>query len=285
MEKSLVFFVDGKTFHGGFADRLKGAVSMFCYSLCNKIDFRIYYKYPFELSDYLIPNQYNWTLKDGELSFNFFQTRLVNLVGDGSERRLTKLKTKKQIHAYANRDIVDQLNNHYKTSYTWGKLFSTLFKPTADLQKRINDCLLIINGEYICAVFRFQNLLDDFQEYDYQPLKTEEQSVLIEKCTKALLDLQTKSDTKNMLVTSDSSSFLQIVSELNNVFAFPHRVVHIDSVEGAEKRVYQKSFVDFYLLSGGKKIYSIGTKAMYKSEFPLYAAKVNDIEFERILIE
>jgi hypothetical protein len=264
---------------------MKGIVSVFHYCLCNNIDFRIYYKYPFELSDYLIPNQYDWTLKEGELGFNFFQTRFVNLIGDGSEKRLVKLQTKKQIHVYANRDIVNQLNNHYKTSYTWGKLFSILFKPTEELQKRINDCLSMINGEYICAVFRFQNLLGDFQEYNYQPLKAEEQSVLIENCTKALLDLQTKSDIKNVLVTSDSSKFLQTVAELDNIFAFPNKVVHIDSVKGAGKEVYQKSFVDFYLLSHGKKIYSIGTKAMYKSEFPLYAGKLNDIEFERILVE
>ena len=38
------------------------------------------------------------------------------------------------------------------------------------------------------------------------------------------------------------------------------------------------------MLSGSSKVYSLYTEEMYKSEFPMYAAKVEDIPFERIAL-
>ena len=200
-------------------------------------------------------------------------------------KRLLNFKSKKQVQAFFNLDFVSELNDIFKTSYTWGELFKKLFKPAEKLQKEIDKHLEIIKGEYICAVFRFQNLFGDFQEYEYQPLNESEQNILIEKCSKALLELQKKEDCKKILVTSDSEKFLTFIANVENVFAFPAKVVHIDCVENEQDSVYMKSFLDFYLLSQGQKVFCVGTKEMYPSEFPMYAAKINNIPFERILIE
>ncbi len=44
-----------------------------------------------------------------------------------------------------------------------------------------------------------------------------------------------------------------------------------------------KPFIDFfYLISEAQKVFSIKNKDMYPSGFPQYAAKVNNIPFERI---
>ena len=48
---------------------------------------------------------------------------------------------------------------------------------------------------------------------------------------------------------------------------------------------YLNSFVDFYMLADSRRIFSLGTDEMYPTQFPMYAAKVNDIPFERILLE
>jgi hypothetical protein len=60
--------------------------------------------------------------------------------------------------------------------------------------------------------------------------------------------------------------------------------VHIGCTADADHNTYMNSFVDFYMLANSKKIFSLGTKEMYPTEFPLYAAKVNEIPFERILL-
>ena len=59
---------------------------------------------------------------------------------------------------------------------------------------------------------------------------------------------------------------------------------HVDTQSNAPLEQYSKSFVDFYLLSDAEKIYSVGTKEMYDSDFPRYAAKLNERPFERIVL-
>ena len=284
-EQTLIFFTEEGKWHGGFCDRMKGIVSLFHFCLCKNIKFKINYEFPFCLSGFLQPNEYDWIINRNEISFHRQEAKYMNLIGDQSLKRLKNLKSQKQIHALANRDVVSLLNSEYATDYTWGELFKKLFKPIEKLQNAIDEHIKIINGNYICAVFRFQNLLDDFQEYKYQPLKEIEQTGLIEKCKKAVLTLRNKETIKKILVTSDSTKFLNAVLDLENVFAFPSKVVHIDCVENEDNNVYMKSFLDFYLLLESEKIFSIGADKMYDSDFPRYAAKVNNIPFERILIK
>ena len=282
-EQAIIFFTEKGKWHGGFCDRMKGIVSLFHYCLCKNIAFKINYEFPFNLAEFLQSNESEWMINKSEISFHREEAKLMNLIGDQSLKRLKNLKVKKQIHAFANRDIVSSLNLEYGTNYTWGELFKKLFQPTVELQKIIDLHIEIIGGEYVCAVFRFQNLLGDFEEYNYKSLPNNEKQILIEKCKHAVVDLQ-KHENGNILVTSDSELFLKELIGLKNVFAFPSKIVHIDSVIGESRNVYMKSFLDFYLLTKGIKIFAMGTKQMYKSDFPNYAAKVNNIPFERILI-
>ncbi len=281
-----IIIFDGLFFHGGLTDRFKGIISTFHYCLYNNINFRIKHIYPFDITEYLVPNKYNWKICHADkISYHLFETKFVNLIGDMSIKRLVNLSKKKQIHCYANRNIIDSLSTFYNTNFDWGTLFKMLFKPSEKLEKMIQKQKSQIKGEYICAVFRFQQLLGDFNEYNYTELDNTEKTILIDKCKKSIIKLQDASDCKNILITSDSITFLQNVSEMNSIYTFPAKVVHIDTTEGETHDVYMKSFLDFYMLSEGKKIYSIGTDIMYKTEFPLYASKLNNIPFERILIE
>jgi hypothetical protein len=283
--QQIIFLVDGKFYHGGFCDRLKGCISLFHYSLAKGIPFKIVYNYPFQLKDYLLPNEYDWLLNEEAVSDNFFDVRYMNLVGDGSAKRLIRLNTTKEIQCYANRDIVDELNMVYGANYRWGQLFKQLFKPTEKLAHLIKQHKTIIGGEYICAVYRFQNLLGDFPEYDFPELNDCEKEKLFDKMIQSIHQLLKKHRGKKLLVTSDSNLFLKKAGKISGVYTLQGKVVHIDTTVGENKDVYMKSFLDFYMLSEGEKIYSIGTDEMYKTEFPLYASKLNNIPFERILID
>ena len=59
------------------ADRFKGAVSAYAYCKQRNIDFRIRYVFPFELSDYLYPSQYDWRLKKNEYTECIWQRYLI----------------------------------------------------------------------------------------------------------------------------------------------------------------------------------------------------------------
>ena len=67
---------------------------------------------------------------------------------------------------------------------------------------------------------------------------------------------------------------------MEGVHIIPGKLVHIDGqkngVPADSYEIYLKSFLDFYVLSEARKIYRVGTSFMYPSEFPVYAALVDD---------
>lgn len=281
----MVFMVDDSRFYsGGLADRFKGAVSAFAWCLCNDVDFRIRYTFPFELSDYLLPSDYEWRMADGEFSRNVWDSKVLYARGEHG-RRLVNLDTHKQIHYYGNMDVLHVINEYYQKDYKWGELFNRLFHPGEALQKKVDEIKAGIGSSYISAVFRFQNLLGDFEEYHFKSEEDQaKKEAVISRCLDGIRELQKQNEGIPVLVTSDSVTFLQRASTLEGVHTIPGRVVHVGTKGGENYDTYLKSFVDFYMLAGSKKVFGLATPEMYKSEFPLYAAKVNDVPFERIAL-
>lgn len=293
-EKPLyIAMVDGETFHGGMCDRFKGIISLYAYCKYRGLPFRIKYTYPFRLEDYLSPSTYDWTIKKGEYTDNPFYSRILYMRGEHLASRLLHLKTRKQIHFYTNRDCLTHINRAYATEgnppFEWGELYRELFKPGQVLQERLEVIKKELGENYYAAVFRFQNLLGDFQEYHYKSMEDQdEKEQLIGKCLQALKTLQAAHGNQALLVTSDSVTFLKRAVQLEGVHIISGTLVHIDgqknSVLENSYEVYLKSFLDFYALSGARKIYRVGTSYMYPSEFPVYAAKIHNVPFESMIV-
>lgn len=293
-EKPLyIAMVDGETFHGGMCDRFKGIISLYAYCKYRGLPFRIKYTYPFHLEDYLSPSTYDWTIKKGEYTDNPFYSRILYMRGEHLASRLLHLKTRKQIHFYTNRDCLTHINRAYATEgnppFEWGELYRELFKPGQVLQERLEVIKKELGENYYAAVFRFQNLLGDFQEYHYKSMEDQdEKEQLIGKCLQALKILQAAHGNQALLVTSDSVTFLKRAVQLEGVHIISGTLVHIDGQKNLAPEnsyeVYLKSFLDFYALSGAQKIYRVGTSYMYPSEFPVYAAKIHNVPFESIII-
>lgn len=282
----LISVVDDRRKTKGLTDRFKGIVSVYALAKAQGVPFRCVFNHPMELTDFLVPNVYDWIPKPSELSESVWDIRFRIMSKQPPLSRLTKLfPLKKQVYIYAKVDYLDKINKKYNTSYQWGTLFNELFKPASILEERLQMHVSEIgNTKYIACVFRFQALLGDFKEYHFKPLPAAEQQQLLERNLRALRQITEQSKVP-VLVTSDSATFLSAVSNLSNVYVIPGKVVHIDNVAGAENEVYMKSFLDFLMLSRAQHIYSIGTANMYRTDFPAYAAKINNIPFERILVE
>lgn len=289
-KQMLVMMVDGRHYHGGMCDRFKGIVSSYAYCKQRGIDFRINYTYPFPLTDYLIPAEYDWTLREGDMSNCIWDSRIMYYRSEYG-KRLLRLKTGKQIHYYGNTDFLELLNETGGTSYRWGELFKELFRPTELLSSNLNRLHESIGGPYNAAVFRFQNLLGDFPEYKFKPLETEEERrSLIEKCLNAIRDIISRHpDGMPLLVTSDSRSFLEKAAGIKEVFIIPGSLIHMDGGNNTDSQTksasFLKSFLDFFMISEASHVSCIMTGKMYNTQFPAYAAKVNDVPFERIKIE
>jgi hypothetical protein len=280
---TLVVMIDGKVRHGGLADRLKGIVSIYDYAMKHDYDFRIFHNFPFELSDYLEPNLYDWRINVNELSFNsqhaqpFFIESLGYFKEGITQKRVLDryiINDRRQYHIYTNIDLC-------KDQYSLR--FDELFKPSLKLQNSIENYSKQFSRSYIAMVFRFQQLLGDFEEGNYPILAFSDQLNLMEKCKNKIKSIQQQlPNGQKVLVTSDSQKFLASLEGIKDIYTIPGEVVHIDYTDNATEDVYIKSFIDLFMLSRASTIFLLSTGQMYKSDFARCASLVKQANYYEI---
>lgn len=286
-----IFVVDGELNHGGLSDRFNGIISTYAICKAQNIPFRIKWHYPFQLEDYIIPNQYDWILKSNETYILNRTSKIVITLNDPKAKILFHLSKNKQNHVYTNMNLLARIEQKLERHYEWYQLFQELFKPNKKLEQLLAEHTKRIGESYIGIVFRFQQLLGDFNEGTYPTLPIEKRQLLIRKCINTVKQIKERYKEYNILVTSDSISFLNIVKQEDKVFIIPGKVVHITFSQNEDYDVYMKSFVDFFMLSKAQKVFSIITSEMiidghlFITSFPEYAAKAGNTQFERIYIK
>lgn len=279
-KKTIVFMVDGRSVHGGLADRLKGIVSAYGFSKKFNTDFKIHYVFPFKLEDYLIPNEVNWCISENELFYDLSKSRPITV----NNHRLPpffhgiyvfrKLRGVNQLHLYGNSTFY---YNHFS------EYFNQLFQPSEQLQRDIDYHLRRLSKNYISVTFRFQQLLGDFIEKPhYIVLPKEQKERLIIDSSAIVEQLHLQYPGKTILVTSDSISFLNRIKELDFVYVNDGNVVHMDYTSGASFATYEKSFLDFYLIANAKTIHFAYNDLMYHSGFAALAARVYNHPYKEI---
>lgn len=291
-EKEVVFMVDGLLNHGGLSDRFNGIISTYAICKFKQYPFRISWTFPFHLDDYLNPRDYDWSIDESshEVVKNH-STKALVVLNDPNGRGLLNLNLRRQTHVYANMNLLSVINRKYHTEYKWHELFQELFKPAAGIEQQLKIHTERIGTDYIGIVFRFQQLLGDFKEGSYPTLNQTERKKLIEKCLNAVSTIRKRHTNDAVLVTSDSKTFLENVERLDKCYIIPGEIVHIMFTHDASYNTYMKSFIDFFMLSRAKKVYSVVTSEMtidghlFFTTFPEYAAKSNNIPFERIIIK
>ena len=155
---------------------------------------------------------------------------------------------------------------------TYREDFNKLFKPCKRLQHEIDTNLENIGCPYIAVVTRFQQLLGDFHEGNFKILDAKERTKLINLCINKIKEIHRK-DSRKILCTSDSFTFLKEVAKLDFVYTLPGKVVHIDYNENASYDTYLKSFVDFYMIGHADFTHLLVSGDMYRSGFPGAAAQ------------
>ncbi len=286
-EKIVVFIVTkDTTFNMGLADRLRGITSV--YKVCKELNvpFRLYFKVP-NLIDYLEPNLYDWRINEADISYDTnevypctlltFHANLNDKLQSFVQRKILEHfihKSYRQIHVHTNMVASEK---------EYGVLFKELFKPTRLLQEQIDYHLSKIGGEshYLAVVFRFRQLLGDFKEGG-EILPIGQRESYMNQAIKCVVKEHEKQPNELILVTSDSKTFIQCVSQLPFVYTLPGEVVHMGFTTDADKNTYLKSFVDYFMLSYARKVILIRDKKMYHSGFALRAAKLNGAEYQEV---
>jgi hypothetical protein len=268
--KKIIYMADGRSYAHGLADRLRGMVSLYKISKKLNVDFRINMTSPVDLSNYLVPNKYNWTINSDEMIYDakkaVILTFWVGSMGEADMMKTIKFSLKKwdQLHITTNVGFDAE----------YGKLFNELFKPNDELKSQIEYHLSKISCEFISASFRFLQLLGDFSEpasSAYPILPEKEQIALRERCVEHLIEIYKENNYKKIFVASDSITFLNKVKDMDFVYVVPGEVAHINK-KGLEEDVYMKIFVDYFLLTHSKMRYLVIDGQMYESGFPQTAA-------------
>lgn len=277
-----VSMFDERVNPGGLADRIFGIVSV--YQACKdlKLSFKIYHKYPFDLAFLLSSNIVEWEMRQDELVRDK-SVKIVfirSLLSNKNQKRQNTLKrilshnTNTQIQVYSNLDSFD--------SERFQLLFNELFKPSPILQENIDFHIGEINGKYVSVTFRFQQLLGDFKEGQFEILDETKRLELIQSCIEQIEAINCRFPNHKILVTSDSSTFLERADEFPYTYIIPGKVVHMAYDDSAGIEAYMKSFIDLYMIAGAEKVFSVRIGKMYNSGFPRLAAKIGNKPFEYI---
>lgn len=282
-ERMIVYMADGKYPHGGFADRLRSILTEYRYCRDNGIRFAINFTFPFRLEEYLEPASYDWRLKPGELTFNSREAVPVFVDTDPHEtaremrfrRRITERalgRRKLQIHTYG---------AMYWDDSDFAALWSELFRPTPAIQAEIDRHIAAICGRFVSVSTRFMELLGDFAEPKGGMVLTEKrQQELIACCHTLVEDVARRHpEAERVLVTSDSTRFLEACRDLPYVYVIPGTIAHSDTANATD---HTKTFVDFLMISHAAKAYQIMGGGMYGGNFSMRAAQIAGIPYERL---
>jgi hypothetical protein len=272
---------DGKLDTGGLCDRLRAIVSL--YKLCKekKLNFKINFIHPFTLSDYLIPNEYDWIINPVDISYKLNFARPIYFHHSLSE--LSKYialnnikKSFQQIHFYTNARFADD---------QYSVLINELFKPTGVLQKKIDYHKKQIGTHYIAAGFRFVTLLNDYFHKNHdsilynKTLPNTEKELLLLQCVEQLNKLYLESNLK-IFVLSDSITFLNRIKDIPFIYYIPGDVKDISQVDTLDNDIITKIFLDYYMAGQSQKVYTLVNGDMYRSGFHYYAALHNNVPYE-----
>lgn len=286
-KKRAICIYDGKIKSGGFADRLRGIISI--YKTCKEtnLDFKLLYSSPFELTRYLEPNKVQWQITEEELNYNLNETDIC-VIESYRDRIFEKRKQEKWFKKEFNKNYKEfhvRSNACYSYEYNYSELFNELFKPSHILNELINTHKKVLGNDYISTSFRFLDLLGDFNEV-YGCSKTlteEERNELVEKNIQQLEYLHKRFPTHKILVNSDSKTFLAATKKLEYTYIIPGVISHTDNNKAIVPiEAHDKTLTDFFMIANASSIYMFVTGLMRRSGFPYAASLIYNKPFNVI---
>ena len=286
-EPSVVFMCDESS-SAGLADRLKGILSTYAFAKATGRRFYIHHHRPFELSHFLIPNEYDWIAKEGEVSFNLLNAQPVYLMDTGlkSYRGLSK---RKQLHFYTNLDFIEEINKEFQTDYSFSSLFKELFVAVPFLQEEVENVKNTL-GKYIAVNFSFHHLLTgDAPMFSGGIRLTDtEKDELISNSISQLNLIHNQNNDSKILVTSDTQLFVDKVSVFDYVYTTPGKNGFIfynrknESETDIADKVMMNTFLDFLVISHADTIIMARTGSMYRSNYVRTAARIFNKPYKEI---
>ena len=282
--KTVIAIFNGWVESGGWADRLKGILSTYLLCKENGWDFKLYYVHPFRLETYLTPGTYDWRIADDGVHFDFSKARPIALeIGSDSPYQAKKQKEwlRRQIEQAPTEQVHVYTNAMFAYTDNYGQAFHELFTTTDRLEKRIQECMELLSPPYISISARFLNSLGDFCDTMLvEPLPPDKRKLLIDGCMQQIERIHKLHPGMTLLINSDSQAFLRLTDSLPYAIHINGNIVHFDTVQqNSDYDAFEKTFIDFFLISRAQGVYRLRTQWMHKTGFPYAASRINDVSF------
>ena len=197
---TLYFIIDSDIKHPGLVDRLKAIIGLFYVAKQNGFEFKVVFKHPFKLEDYLIMNHYDWIADESDLSYSLQNTRLIAYNGSGKIPYLRKNIKQYHVYCYIGYDILSS-NNVADSDTVWCSLFHELFRPSSSLQHNLDyySCKYV---DYVAVHLRFVNALEKFEGDQFNVLSEDKRENLIQRCLNGIKQIQEENPLKKVMVFS-----------------------------------------------------------------------------------
>jgi len=280
----IIVCFDGNFSHGGLVDRLKGIISFYQISKILDYDFKVFFKHPFDLRDFLNPNLIDWSINEKDLKYSPFSFKILYLMNDFKTNPLhifakSKAKT---FFVYSNVDYLptlfpDKKEEDIKT--IWRNNYKELFKISDYLKEKLK---LLPEDFRLAFHTRFTTLIGDFSDSTKLVLSENEKMILIQKVIKSIDEAASQYPDKIKYVFSDSTFFLQYIKTHTNYKTLDGAPKHLEN-NNSDIDYHSKTFLDFYFLAESDMIFSVKIDEMYFSSFSKYAAIVGNKDFKRIM--
>ncbi len=272
--KTIIYMADGKTLHGGITDRLKGIISAQRFAALSGSDFRIYHRFPFRLTDYLIPGRIKWAAEDDELIFSFTKSRPVYFI-DASARRLNSFNPRSfsvnQIHLYCNTEpfLLEGMNEAL-----FADVFDDLFEFNPGFTQRTGLNALAGKSFRKGLQFRFRNALGDFRDINSD--ESPQKEWLIKECLNKIEE--THSQIGGIIyVFSDSRTFIREASgRFDFVRTEDTEITHPDQDKIGTGN-YDSYFSDLIKMAACDEVEQVVLPGMYDSYFPKFVKLVRSV--------
>lgn len=277
------FVISPYTQHPGLSDRLKAIVT--CYNFAKRYGyaFKIVFKQPFVLEDYIVPSKVDWIANFDGLHYSLWHTRFFDersILREDSWIKV-RLTPGKEYHCY---NYVGnwQPRVYPDTGYAWSSLFHELFNPCKELESLLNS-VPYRKGTYVAVHLRFVNALENFEQvscYDNSLPDEKSKLELINRCKKGIMDIRQMNGGCDILVFSDSRRFLKALDDIPvHTLGGTDAIGHVSF--SSSRKTAMKTFLDLYMISRAKKVYRIDAPEIYAySCFARTGAMIGDIPYE-----
>lgn len=284
--KTVIAVFNGWLESGGWADRLKGIISTYILCKENGWNFKILYTHPFNLEQYIGIGTYDWRIAEKDIIYSRPYAEPIALE-TGSDSAYHARKQKEWLREKIKQSSAEQVHVYTNAMFAYfddfGKAFHELFSTSDRLEDKLQHLAHTLGDEYTSVSARFLNTLGDFHDtVQVEPLPALKRQMLIDSCIRQIKQIHHNHPDKTILVNSDSKTFLDATEDLPYTRRISGNIVHFDTADKHDYDTFEKTFIDFFLISRASCIYRLKTKWMHSTGFPYAASLINKRPFRNI---